>query len=79
MLFKFYRWYDQVLEPWRLLLALVLASPVIFGLSSEIFWIQLFGAFYAVALILTRMWWTLHKKRKLVPAKCRSSNNNPSS
>ena len=70
MLTNFYKWYDQVQEPWRLFIALAFALPLILGctamphmhtmLGFGVCWL---GILYSFFLLVTRIKY-IHRRVK---------------
>ena len=57
-LWRFYAWYDQVREPWRFLLMLVMTAwSFVFLYNEQYVWLRVVGLVYIAVLVFTRMAW----------------------
>ncbi len=58
MLSRFNRWYDNLKEPKRFLVALAIVTPWFVSLASNEPTVVIGGFFYVLLLISMRIWWT---------------------
>jgi hypothetical protein len=62
MLTRLNRWYDNVKEPWRLLIALAVAFPFILGINHANRKVMLFSLIYYIMIIAVRICYLGKKK-----------------
>lgn len=60
---KFYRWYDTIKEPWRLLFFIVISLPAYLCVSLNHPMLTTFGIGWFAFLLITR-WRYIHVKEK---------------
>ncbi len=62
-MWKFYKWYDAIQEPYRMLVAILLASIGLVLLGRNGYW-SVIGALYLSLLLLTRIYFVCVKRKE---------------